>query len=556
MSDRKRPGHAPQVNTIRTSLVDSGWEEQPTGRVPEYSGTAHSLPRTEHQMDSITQEVDDLLEVDEEPSAPQPPRQPSVGARPVLAIGVRGQPAHSLGDDELEAALSGKAGAVPPPGASRAAQPQRGGAAALAAAPLPRFASDDSQPGYRAGAALPGFDDDLFDSLSKPSTRPPRGVVHAPPHVPPKSTPPPKPSAAPLQRPPSSAPPRPPSARPPAVGTFPPQGMTAPPANLSLPDPFQLEPVMPFAAPLATSAPEDATMVTRAPRPGVPAWAAGALAVITLGIGVAGGVFAAGSSRASDSAPVPSATAPEKAPAPDPVASAVQAKEPEKPAESEPAPVAPEDLPKASGSLLEQASSGDDAALAKLTQRAPAQRTRAEALAIAAGQSALRLRAARELRSKLAKDPKLASDPEVAKALREHAVDVETQREALAAMAELPDSRGPDLLYEVWTRTPRRTPATELAEALLRSKEVRPKASKQLNLLIELRDAEKCEAVPALLARATADADRRALAPMMRFLSKRGCGPTKNADCFPCLGKRDTVRDAIKAARDRKEPKL
>jgi len=238
------------------------------------------------------------------------------------------------------------------------------------------------------------------------------------------------------------------------------------------------------------------------------------------------------------------------------VASAAAAKEPEKPAVAEPAPVAPEDLPKASGSLLEQASSGDEAALAKLAQRAPAQRTRGEALAIAAGQSALRLRAARDLRSKLAKDPKLASDPEIAKALREHAVDLETQREALAAMAELPDSRGPDLLYEVWTRTPRRTPATELAEALLRSREVRPKASKQVNLAIELRDAEKCEALPALLARATADADRRALPPLVRFLSKRGCGPTKNLDCFPCLGKRDTVRDAIKAARDRKEPKL
>ena len=168
----------------------------------------------------------------------------------------------------------------------------------------------------------------------------------------------------------------------------------------------------------------------------------------------------------------------------------------------------------------------------------------------------MRLRAAKELRQKLARDAKLASDPEIVKALREHAVDIETQREALAAMAELPDERSADLLYEVWTRTPRRTPATELAEALLRSKDVRPKASKPVALAIELRDIEACEKVPPLLERAMNDADRRALAPLMRFLSKRGCGPNKAADCFPCLGKRDTVRDAIKAAREKREPKL
>ena len=152
--------------------------------------------------------------------------------------------------------------------------------------------------------------------------------------------------------------------------------------------------------------------------------------------------------------------------------------------------------------------------------------------------------------------PSSPRDPEVVKALREHAVDIETQREALAAMAELPDGRSADLLYEVWTRTPRRTPATELAEALLRSKDVRPKASKPVALAIELRDAEVCEKVPALLERAMNDADRRALPPLVRFLSKRGCGPNKAADCFPCLGKRDTVRDAIKAARERREPKF
>jgi hypothetical protein len=331
--------------------------------------------------------------------------------------------------------------------------------------------------------------------------------------------------------------------------------MTSPPATLSLPQPQVLPPPDPLVAPLVRpGARNDATLITRAPRlprGGVPGWAAGLLAVVTLGVGAGAGVFVAGGTRSDGAKPAESAAPPS---APAQPAQAAAAKEPEKPAE--PPPVPADELPKISGSVLERASSGDDEALAKLEQRSAAQRTREEALAIAAGRSALRIRAARELRAKLARDPKLAEDPETVKALREHAVDVETQREALAAMAELPGSRGPDLLYEVWTRTPRRTAATELAEALLRSKEVRPRASKQVNLAIELRDAQKCEDVVPLLQRAIAEADSRAQPPLVRFLSKGGCGPNKKSDCFPCLGKRDTVRDAIKAARERKGPKL
>ena len=572
MSDRKRPGPAPQ-NPLRASLYDSGWDEAPPARAPEYSGTAHTLPRTEHTMDSITQEVDDLLEVDEEPSAPAPSHQrpsPSVRARPVVGIGA--PRTHSLGDEELEAALQGRSlgpGAPPTGLASRSARP----AAKQGADPLPRFSTDDSQPAFRPTGALPGFDDptdELFmRSLSTqqpapapafaraPSTAPARGVVHAPPHAPPKSTPPPRPLATP-------APPRPPSAPPPAPvaprgATLPPQGMTGPPSTL-LPPLSQVSPVAPVsplaAPPLPAGNRQDPTLITRAPRlprAGFSKRTLVALALVTLGIGAAGVILAAGAFGGASSEPSASASPPEEGTA------ASQAPEQTKSPEPEPKPAEPErktTKAPSGGSLLERAAEGDEAALTKLEERASGERSAEEALAVAAGRSALRLRAAKELRQKLARDAKLASDPEVVKALREHAVDIETQREALAAMAELPDERSADLLYEVWTRTPRRTPATELAESLLRSKDVRPKASKQVALAIELRDEQVCEKVPALLERVMTNGDRRALPPLMRFLSKGGCGPNKRADCFPCLGKRDTVREAIKAVRERREPKL
>jgi hypothetical protein len=317
-------------------------------------------------------------------------------------------------------------------------------------------------------------------------------------------------------------------------------------------------PLSPLGAPLVPpSHRDDATIITRAartaPRGGISATTAGLVALVTLGIGAAGGIFAAGAlGGKSESEPASSISAPAEGAAATPPAEAAKTPPPE------PKPAAAENRPakSASGSLLERAAEGDEAALTKLDERPSAERSAEEALAMASGRSALRLRAAKELRQKLSRDAKLASDPEIVKALREHAVDIETQREALAAMAELPDERSADLLYEVWTRTPRRTPATELAEALLRSKDVRPKASKPVALAIELRDEQVCEKVPALIERAMNDADRRALPPLVRFLSKRGCGPNKGADCFPCLGKRDTVRDAIKAARERREPKL
>jgi hypothetical protein len=220
-----------------------------------------------------------------------------------------------------------------------------------------------------------------------------------------------------------------------------------------------------------------------------------------------------------------------------------------------PAPISEADEAR-DNSLLGRAASGDQAALAEIERKPDIERSAREAVAVAQGHAAQRRRVARELREKIVKNPKLGEDPETIKLLREQAQDPDSAREALSAMAAIPSSVSTDLLYEVWSKNPKRTATTELAEALLYSNDVKSKASPALAVTLDLRRAGTCDASKALLAQAKQHGDRRVLGPLMKLTGKRGCGPKKADDCFACLGKRDEVRDAVKAARGRKEPKL
>jgi hypothetical protein len=116
---------------------------------------------------------------------------------------------------------------------------------------------------------------------------------------------------------------------------------------------------------------------------------------------------------------------------------------------------------------------------------------------------------------------------------------------------------GPDLLYEVWTSTPKRTDSTTLAEALLRHPTVHARASKALLAAIDLRSATDCSAAQAALPRVVEQGDRRSLAPLARLMNRRGCGPNKKQDCWPCLraDKGKAIADAINTVRKRAEPK-
>jgi hypothetical protein len=210
----------------------------------------------------------------------------------------------------------------------------------------------------------------------------------------------------------------------------------------------------------------------------------------------------------------------------------------------------------ASDAPLDRARAGDQKALSIIERQKPQERSADEAIALATGKIAQSAAAVGKLRARLAADPGLAKDPKIVADLRRLAQDPDTSRDALAAMAALPGQLSADLLYEAWTSTAERSQVTELAQALLLSRDVRPKASPALAIALDLREAETCEANAKLLERAIDLGDKRAFAPMSRLLRHNGCGPTKRDDCYACLREGDLLKRALTAVKLRREPEL
>lgn len=177
-----------------------------------------------------------------------------------------------------------------------------------------------------------------------------------------------------------------------------------------------------------------------------------------------------------------------------------------------------------------------------------------ELLRVAKARAERKRAEASALREKLAREPAFA-DRALELQLLRWTDDDATALEAVGAMAQLQSPDGPDLLYEVWTGTSERTDTTELARSILYSSDVRSKASPALAVALELRAAESCEQYRAILPRALAHGDRRALQPLTKLSPRRGCGPKKNEDCWSCLRRDgDELSATISAVKSRRAP--
>lgn len=227
-------------------------------------------------------------------------------------------------------------------------------------------------------------------------------------------------------------------------------------------------------------------------------------------------------------------------------------------------PPAPKPVPPAVGVGLAAAKATTPAAapvaaplpsLAELEAKPPATRTAAELLRVAELRREQRRQSLEALREKVTQSPALLADKAVQAELLEAARDTQTAAQALAALTAVGTPLAADLLYEAWAGTTARTEATELSRALLYSADVRPKASPALSVALDLRAAETCEEFQAALPSALKDGDKRSLLPLAKLGSRRGCGPKKTADCYPCLrAESDELRATINAAKSRRAP--
>ena len=486
----------PDPKAIRGSLVDSGWSAPPPA--------AAEAPETEQQYPSTRP-----LPSYDAPEAP--------GIRDVTVV-----------DREVQtrAKAMREKDTLPPPRRATSAFPP-------APPPPPVTRSSPAAAGYRPSSVPPPPPPPIVSRTippvaarsippAMPRSIPPAAAHSIPPAIP-RSIPPVAPSLAP-------------------AGNDPPEGVVRARTadTLIRPRPSQPPALPSFAGALAQR--------VRFAGGEVPLWSLVTPLVLLVALGTAFAAAAVTAAAEPDAAasntPKPnvgaSASVVVAVPAPLPTPPAVSAS-----ADEKPKPL----------TLLERVVSGEDVAVKELSSKPAAELQVEDALSLSLGQSAQAVRAARTLRERLAHDPGLIKDAEVLAQLRQKSDDPETAREALAAMAGVPGPLSADLIYDVWTATSTRTTATDLAHALVYSKEVRAKASKALAVALDLRDAETCEKTQALLGRVASDGDRRTLHLLSKMTRKYGCGPNKRQDCYACLRDGTELDAALKAVKTRREPR-
>lgn len=204
--------------------------------------------------------------------------------------------------------------------------------------------------------------------------------------------------------------------------------------------------------------------------------------------------------------------------------------------------------------LEQRAARGDQDAVKAIEAKPEGERTAAELAALERAADASQRARIAELKRKTELLPDFGRSPDTKKELVSLARDERYYVDAQEMLASLDNTVGPDLLYVVWAGTHRRTPATELAQALSYSKEVRSHASKELELVLQLRRVDDCSKAVELLEQAEEYGDRRTLTAMQRFNRRHGCGANERADCWSCMRNSQVLRDASAAARKRVAP--
>ena len=293
--------------------------------------------------------------------------------------------------------------------------------------------------------------------------------------------------------------------------------------------------VLDMEAPKTQASPDRAG---RSGRVQVPVWAlvVSAIALIAVvGVVVGGTVFSVTKSKTSG-------TATQATPA----------------SASGPVPKTPPEVDPGTDELAARAATGDQDAIAELERRPEAERTADLWLALGRGRTKLGdRRAALDAYSKaLAIDSSLKKDRTLLRHVHRAAREEETAEDAIRIAAKDLGAEGADLLYDVWVATRAKTTTTQLAKQLVYSEDIRKKASPALNIALDLREADSCQAIKELLPRATLNGDTRSLRILHPLKNKKGCGAGKKEDCNPCLREGTAFEDALQAVRSRPAPRF
>jgi hypothetical protein len=153
-------------------------------------------------------------------------------------------------------------------------------------------------------------------------------------------------------------------------------------------------------------------------------------------------------------------------------------------------------------------------------------------------------------------DPGLRDSPELLAAVRRAADAPATRDRALELAAKRLGASGADLLYDVWSSTSGKTPATRAARKWLDAPAVRARAQPATLLALEIREAKTCSAVRSLLPSMAEHGDERSLSPLRRYRATNGCGFLGFGDCHKCLRRDSSLEKAIAAVGKREAPRF
>jgi serine/threonine protein kinase len=153
----------------------------------------------------------------------------------------------------------------------------------------------------------------------------------------------------------------------------------------------------------------------------------------------------------------------------------------------------------------------------------------------------------------LATDLNASTDIKLQEDVRNAALVKESQDDAFTLLDSKMGTLGIDILYDIaYGASGKQYPqAATRARHSLDLTDVRGRASPALDVLLDFREAKTCEAKRALLDRARDRGDARMLLVLQPYLGTRGCGFLSRSDCYPCLHKDSSIRDAMSAIEER-----